>query len=258
MASPQALPCFSPSFPLDVVLGFCEAPALFAFDATCRQARAAVTEALRELVLRTLPLSQHSLLRQEQPWREMHRSMHSSAPSMHWSAAPSLDRPRFAHSSVVYKNHVVIFGGRHGPDYLNDVATLSLRTLEWLPDVTRGPRPSPKRAHSAVVLGRHMYVLGGGSDELPGTDEMHALDLELLTWRPLSSPPGWSYLGHTVRRRGPPDAPLRPRGPRSRARNSRGTHGFPAPLPPRAHSACPRARAGSSSSAAAGGATSSR
>jgi len=188
-----------PSFPLDVVLSFCEPAALFAFDATCRHAHEAVNESLRARVLRMLPPSQHALLQPEQPWRELYRAMHAGAPLLCWTRAPSLDRPRFAHSTVVYKSHVVVFGGRHGPTYLNDVATLSLRSLEWLPDVTRGARPSPKRAHTAVVLGQRMYVLGGGSDVCPGSDEMHELDLELLEWRALSRPPGWSFLGHTVR-----------------------------------------------------------
>jgi hypothetical protein len=42
-----------------------------------------------------------------------------------------------------------------------------------------------------------MFVLGGGSDILPGTGELHALCLETLTWRALAIPPDWSFLGHS-------------------------------------------------------------
>mmetsp|Transcript_10337 Transcript_10337/g.30684 ORF Transcript_10337/g.30684 Transcript_10337/m.30684 type:complete len:440 (+) Transcript_10337:139-1458(+) len=188
-----------PSFPLEHVLTFADAATLGSFELTCRQAHSAVTHAVRDLVLGLLPENQHGLLSQHHPWRDLYRGVNSRAGAcgMRWSPAPSLDRPRFAHSTVVYKGHVIVFGGRHGPEYMNDVATLSLRRLEWLPDTTRGSRPSPKRAHTAVVCGQMMYVLGGGSDTLPGTGELHALDLEILTWRALSRPEGWSYLGHT-------------------------------------------------------------
>jgi len=68
-------------------------------------------------------------------------------------------QPRSAHSAVVYKNEMYIFGGWNGYQSLDDFYSLNLDTLQWK-HIKSENGPSKRRMHSCVVHKDKMYVFG--------------------------------------------------------------------------------------------------
>src|SRR5690606_28177495 len=76
--------------------------------------------------------------------------------------APSL---RYAHSAVVYKNNMIVFGGCSNAwqfGYTNEVIELDLEKGEWRWLVPEG-FIVPRIAHTAVIIDSYMLVFGGKS-----------------------------------------------------------------------------------------------
>lgn len=92
--------------------------------------------------------------------------------------------PRRAHTSVLYKNKLWIFGGGNGNNALNDVWTLDLSggldRLRWEEVVTHGEKPSSRGYHTANLIGNVM-VLVGGSDGQQCFSDIWCLNLGRLT-----------------------------------------------------------------------------
>lgn len=73
--------------------------------------------------------------------------------------------PRRAHTSVLYKGKLWIFGGGNGSTALNDVWTLDVsgppERMRWEQIETRGKKPTARGYHTANLIGNVMVVVGG-------------------------------------------------------------------------------------------------
>jgi Rab9 effector protein with kelch motifs len=73
--------------------------------------------------------------------------------------------PRRAHTAVLYKHKLYIFGGGNGVKALNDVWSLDtsvpVEKMRWEKVLTIGSRPGPRGYHTANLVGNIMIVVGG-------------------------------------------------------------------------------------------------
>ncbi|KAF2324023.1 hypothetical protein GH714_006242 [Hevea brasiliensis] len=76
-----------------------------------------------------------------------------------------------------YRKREGCCGGVH----FSDVLMLNLDTMSWNTLVTTGQGPGPRDSHSAVLVGRQMFVFGGtnGSKKV---NDLHVLDLATKEW----------------------------------------------------------------------------
>lgn len=76
-----------------------------------------------------------------------------------------LPPPRRAHTAVLYKGKVWVFGGGNGMEALNDLWTLDCtgptERMRWEHVETRGRRPLPRGYHTSNLVGNVMVVVGG-------------------------------------------------------------------------------------------------
>ena len=87
-------------------------------------------------------------------------------------------------SLVCWKNALYLFGGTSGQVYHHEVFRFSLVRGQWSLLYTSGPKPAPRYKHESVIVGKLMYVVGGGTIVLGANTaiDVHVLDLETLTW----------------------------------------------------------------------------
>jgi len=92
-------------------------------------------------------------------------------------------RSHFSAVGVQWEGYACLaFGGfnrRHGLH--NDVWGFSLDRREWDRILVTGVSPSPRRGHSAVLMGRRMLVFGG-TDGKQDLNDVHALNLDTWAW----------------------------------------------------------------------------
>ena len=107
--------------------------------------------------------------------------------------------PARALGSAIYDplgNRVIVFGGRTGSTYLNDLWAFDLDTLSWVELVAQGTPPTRRRGHNAIYdpMGHRMVSWAGqGSGSGAFFDDVWALDLDSNQWQdvsPVASPPG--------------------------------------------------------------------
>lgn len=96
----------------------------------------------------------------------------------------TVPRPRRAHTTVLYKNKLVVFGGGNGATALNDVWVLDVSVpperMRWAQMRTSGTKPTPRGYHTANLVG-NMMIIVGGSDGRQTFSEIYCLNLgELL------------------------------------------------------------------------------
>lgn len=91
--------------------------------------------------------------------------------------------PRRAHTAVLFKDTIYIFGGGNGHRALNDVWALDVSVgidkLQWKLIPTHGTKPGARGYHTANLVGEVMIVLGG-SDGRECFADVWVLDLG--TW----------------------------------------------------------------------------
>lgn len=109
---------------------------------------------------------------------------------------------RAEHTSVVYGNKMIVFGGYDGKKKLNDTFVFDFVSKTWAkPKAAEINPPNRRCKHSAVRYGNLMYVLGGfqynDGDNYACTD-LHMLDLDTYTWSTvlMSGVPPDSLQGH--------------------------------------------------------------
>jgi N-acetylneuraminic acid mutarotase len=70
---------------------------------------------------------------------------------------------RRSHSSISYKNKIIIFGGyqENVNKHFNDLYEFDTDKLEWNIITAIGSTPSPRRRHSCCVILDQMYLFGG-------------------------------------------------------------------------------------------------
>jgi Galactose oxidase, central domain/Kelch motif len=83
----------------------------------------------------------------------------------HINPPEPLPLPRRAHTTVLYRNKLYIFGGGNGVKALNDVWSLDtsipVERMKWELLKTHGERPGPRGYHTANLVGNIMIVIGG-------------------------------------------------------------------------------------------------
>ena len=98
---------------------------------------------------------------------------------MTWSrlqATGPTPSPRRAHVSVIWRNHLYIFGGGDGIHALNDVYSLNLKENIWSLVETKGAKPTSRGYHTGTLVG-DKFVIYGGSDGHTCFGDVHLLDL---------------------------------------------------------------------------------
>jgi dynein heavy chain len=134
----------------------------------------------------------------------------TSSAEFYWSKVEAngrLPEPRSNHTTVVYGNKVILFGGfRNSSTRYNDIWILDTSTDEWSqPHVglteTKSDGevifkrvwsdvPSPRGSHSATLIGSQMYIFGGyggGGYSRKDFNDMSVLDLDTWEWRPIEA-----------------------------------------------------------------------
>lgn len=91
--------------------------------------------------------------------------------------------PRYAHSSVVFEDHMYIFGGERSAYAFNDVWVFSFATAEWefVTPVT-GPAPEGRYDHTAAVTASGLMIIYGGRNGGKIMGDMWSFDLHTHTW----------------------------------------------------------------------------
>jgi N-acetylneuraminic acid mutarotase len=118
----------------------------------------------------------------------------------------------------VVDNKLWIFGGRvkvkkstffdsegSGVQYRNDIHCYDPVTNEWYRYEPRGIGPSARSLHTAVVVGRKIYIFGGANssgsrNDSSGFCDLYELDIDCMTWTECETqgtPPSPCY-GHTA------------------------------------------------------------
>ncbi|MEM4385349.1 MAG: kelch repeat-containing protein [Candidatus Anstonellales archaeon] len=101
----------------------------------------------------------------------------------------TLPSGRIEHTMVRYNNKLYVFGG-YGGEYnqpathLNDIVEFDIFNNKWTTINASNP-PSPRMAHSAVVIGNYMYVFGG-YDGTNFNNELWRYNFTNSTWTKLN------------------------------------------------------------------------
>lgn len=100
---------------------------------------------------------------------------------------------RASHSSVVYDNKMIVFGGHDGSNFRNDVWEFQLDTSEWSAVTTSGTNIPPRNNHEAVVFGDKMIVFGGatGAGRAADSNALFTLDLKTYVWSQIPNSGTW-------------------------------------------------------------------
>ncbi|KAL4426431.1 hypothetical protein ABPG74_004448 [Tetrahymena malaccensis] len=97
---------------------------------------------------------------------------------------------RFGHSSNLYKNQMVVFGG--ASEYstklknravMNDVWMLNLDNLEWKQIRTLGDYIEPRRNHAACIVGNYFFAHGGVGNYEKYLNQLNVLSLDKGRWK---------------------------------------------------------------------------
>ncbi|KAI9024982.1 hypothetical protein CLU79DRAFT_718116 [Phycomyces nitens] len=101
------------------------------------------------------------------------------------STTGTLPATRWGHSTVMDANNTnaIMFGGcNDNREAMNDVWLYNINNRAWSPQKTTGTPPSARCRHSAIVIGKYMFVLFGGRNGVFGPDLNVALDINTWTW----------------------------------------------------------------------------
>ncbi|ORX41276.1 hypothetical protein BD324DRAFT_574553 [Kockovaella imperatae] len=121
-----------------------------------------------------------------------------SRPSVAGSSS-GLPPPRRAHTAILHKHYLVVFGGGNGQAALNDIWALDVSDpghLTWHEWKTTGDRPQKKGYHTANLVVSKMVVFGG-SDGHASFADVHILNLESLVWTLITTEVTNNRLSHT-------------------------------------------------------------
>jgi len=117
-------------------------------------------------------------------------------------ATPTATYKSSRHVAVLISDKLWIFGGSHSSPVVktNDLWKFDLVTQNWEKVVGFGVPPSPRSDHSAVVVGKSIFIFGGSDDKVSPLNDVHRFDTETLTWSTLDvkgNPPSVRS-GHTT------------------------------------------------------------
>jgi N-acetylneuraminic acid mutarotase len=94
---------------------------------------------------------------------------------------------RSAHSLVVYKDHLYVYGGWRGIQATasnSDLYKFSFRERVWSQVHAKGEIPFRRRVHNAIVYKDSMYIFGGFDEGMNPSDfhEVHRFDFTTEEW----------------------------------------------------------------------------
>jgi hypothetical protein len=115
------------------------------------------------------------------------------------SAAPSLPRPRYAHSACTVGDAVYVLSGveedeERGEYTVNRVLKFDSRMQIWS---EVAPMPEERDNAGACVLGSDIYIIGGRNDDTEGTSTTYRFSTKTNEWATLAPMPK-SLSGHSV------------------------------------------------------------
>lgn len=91
---------------------------------------------------------------------------------------------RFGHSTILYMNSFVIFGGerRYNPDLhlrecYNDTLFFDPSSTKWTFFKTYGHMIEPRRNHTCSLIGKYMFIIGGLDSHGKMLDDIAVLNL---------------------------------------------------------------------------------
>ena len=119
------------------------------------------------------------------------------AESMQWSS-PQVSGPtpqeRRYHTASVVDRQICVFGGQYYDQSAdlhfecdNQLCVLDVPTLSWVPVPVEGPAPLRRACHSAAVVGRSLFMVGGRYWDVAEDDYIFLNDIQTLDTRPSSS-----------------------------------------------------------------------
>lgn len=95
----------------------------------------------------------------------------------HPDTVGDLPPPCRAHTTTLYDRKLLIFGGGLASIYYDAVYLLDTTTRRWTrPNISPGPSPAARRAHSAVFYKGKIWVFGGGTG-LTALNDLWTLDV---------------------------------------------------------------------------------
>ncbi|KAJ2957154.1 hypothetical protein NQZ79_g7088 [Umbelopsis isabellina] len=105
--------------------------------------------------------------------------------------------PRLAHVAVsTYDNKIIIHGGTgQNNAFLGDLAVLDMNqtTLAWTVPTTSGTAPSPRTAHTAVMVGTQMFIMYGQTGASSLDNGVYVLDSTSWAWQTTYTPNNLQY-----------------------------------------------------------------
>ncbi|KAI0077640.1 galactose oxidase [Panus rudis PR-1116 ss-1] len=108
---------------------------------------------------------------------------------------------RRAHTAVLYKNKVWVFGGGNGAQALNDLWTLDvgvpIEKMKWTRMHMKGKAPLARGYHTANLVGNVMVIMGG-SDGKECFSDIWCLNLDTLVWSMVKLDTTHRRLSHTA------------------------------------------------------------
>jgi N-acetylneuraminic acid mutarotase len=95
---------------------------------------------------------------------------------------------RSALTALVWEDKLYTFGGWNGfsRTWYNDLHVFDFKTRHWRAIHPKGPVPTKRTSHSAVIYNNKMYVFGGFSGE-EYLNDLFELDLQTETWTEITS-----------------------------------------------------------------------
>lgn len=104
-------------------------------------------------------------------------------------------KPMYLHTSVVYGDQMLVFGGSIGKD-TNDLYSFNLRQRVWDKIETENA-PRPRYGHGALMHEKKMYIVGGCRHTSEYFRDAFEFDMVTCTWKELGSVP-MDMAYHTV------------------------------------------------------------
>jgi N-acetylneuraminic acid mutarotase len=97
--------------------------------------------------------------------------------------------PRCGHSAVVWRDVMIIFGGRDGRSHFGDLYALHFRDSSWQKIETTGALVKRRYRHSAVAYGNFMYIFGGetGGEGTAVYGDFYEFDILNKCWREIQT-----------------------------------------------------------------------
>jgi len=130
-------------------------------------------------------------------------------PDVAWSVpivTGDVPSARGGHTATAYRGkRLIVFGGHcvrgEGKfDYLNDVYTLNLESLNWKKKKCKGLPPSGRYGHSATYCDRKIYFFGGRGERKMLFKDVVCLDLKTWEWQTIktTTPPPSARMDHSA------------------------------------------------------------